>query len=188
MPTRRSPSCNPFTGPITVTYHGWPALKRTSLPLSVRPTMDSLRGGPGTSFSIRPQPAMAAATARLDRMRMGPPSFSKIGFADFSIVQQHRGFAGKRDEPALQHVAAMARLEREARVLLDQEHRHALGGDRANHLEDLLDHERREPHARLVEQEQLRTAHHRARDREHLLLAARERPGRLLAPFPKPGK
>src|SRR6185437_5607532 len=41
-------------------------------------------------------------------------------------------------------------------------------------------HQRRQAEGRLVEQQQLRPQHQRARDRQHLLLAARER-ARLLA-------
>jgi hypothetical protein len=40
--------------------------------------------------------------------------------------------------------------------------------------QQLLDDDRREPLERLVEEEQLRVEDERARDREHLLLAARE--------------
>ena len=44
-----------------------------------------------------------------------------------------------------------------------------------------LHEQRREAERRLVEQQQPRPRHERARDREHLLLAARERAGALLA-------
>ena len=46
-------------------------------------------------------------------------------------------------------------------------------------LEDLLDDERRQAERRLVEQQEARPAHQRARDREHLLLAARQRAAAL---------
>src|SRR5690606_41537472 len=49
-------------------------------------------------------------------------------------------------------------------------------------VEDLLDDERGEPQRRLVEQEQLRPRHQRAADRQHLLLAARQRAAALHAP------
>ena len=44
-----------------------------------------------------------------------------------------------------------------------------------------MDDVRSEPQRRLVEHDELRRAHEAAADREHLLLAARQRPGRLPA-------
>ena len=51
--------------------------------------------------------------------------------------------------------------------------------ERAQDAEQLLDDQRREAERRLVEQHQARAQHHGAADREHLLLAARERAGLL---------
>ena len=66
-------------------------------------------------------------------------------------------------------------------VLLDEEHGQALARvELGDDLEDLLDDERREPERGLVEQQQLRPAHQRARDGEHLLLAARQRAAALV--------
>ena len=50
-------------------------------------------------------------------------------------------------------------------------------------VEDLLDEDRRQAHRRLVEEEDLGLGHQRAADREHLLLAARQRPGLLRLAF-----
>ena len=78
----------------------------------------------------------------------------------------------------------MGELQRVKGVLLDEEHRQAfrlveLGDD----VEDLLDDQRREAERRLVEQQQPRPAHQRARDRQHLLLAARQRAAALRRAF-----
>ncbi len=70
-------------------------------------------------------------------------------------------------------------LERELRVLLDQEDRRPASCDEIDDLEDLFHHERCEPHRGLVEHEQLGAREHRPSDREHLLLAARERASQL---------
>ncbi|KAG1240333.1 hypothetical protein G6F68_017765 [Rhizopus microsporus] len=77
----------------------------------------------------------------------------------------------------------MAGLQRQARVLLDQQDRDAFAGDGAHHLEDLLDHQRRQAHRRLVQQQQLGARDHRAAHRHHLLLAAGQGARRLLAAF-----
>ena len=69
--------------------------------------------------------------------------------------------------------------ERHRCVLLHQEDRHALTVDVADRVEDLLDQDRRQPHARLVQQEEPGVRHERTADREHLLLAAREGAGHL---------
>jgi hypothetical protein len=50
---------------------------------------------------------------------------------------------------------------------------------------DLLRQARRQPEARLVEQDQLGRRHDRARDREHLLLSARQQAGVLRGTLPQ---
>ena len=67
------------------------------------------------------------------------------------------------------------------RVLLDDEHGEPLVVQVLDDAEDLRDEQRREAERRLVEQEQPRPLHERAREREHLLLAAAERAGLLVA-------
>src|SRR5262245_50820394 len=77
-------------------------------------------------------------------------SFAEVRLAHLGIGKKGLGAVGERDETALHHVAAMADLERELGVLLHQQQRHALRGDRAYGLEDLLHHLWREPHAGFV--------------------------------------
>src|SRR5258708_17203647 len=108
----------------------------------------------------------------------------EIGRAHLAVGEELAAGAGERDLPGLHDIAAMGEAERVVRVLLDQEHRDLLLlVDLADHLEDLLDDERREAERRLVEQQEARAAHQRAADRQHLLLAARERAA-ALAPAP----
>ncbi len=59
---------------------------------------------------------------------------------------------------------------------------------RAQDGEDLPHDQRREAERRLVEQQQARAQQQRARDRQHLLLAARQRAGLLAAALAQPGK
>src|SRR2546425_12732314 len=65
--------------------------------------------------------------------------------------------------------------ERHPRVLLDEQDRRPLPVDVLHDPEDRVDEDGREPHGRLVEQEQRRSGHEGAADGQHLLLAARER-------------
>ena len=59
---------------------------------------------------------------------------------------------------------------------------------RDDDLERALDDVGRETERRLVKHNELRPRHQRARNRQHLLLAARKRTGLLLAPFGQPRK
>ena len=55
-------------------------------------------------------------------------------------------------------------------------------------VEGALDDVGREPERGLVEHDELRPRHQRAADREHLLLAARQRAGGLVPPLGEPRK
>ena len=83
--------------------------------------------------------------------------------------------------PGLQHVGAVGDRQRHVGVLLDHEDRRALAVDLLDDVEHLLDIERRQAHRRLVHADQPRPGHQRAADRHHLLLAAGQRAGDLVA-------
>ncbi len=70
-------------------------------------------------------------------------------------------------------------------VLLDEQDADPGLVDRSEDAEDLAHDQGRQTQRRLVEQQEPRTQHQRARHREHLLLAARERPGRLVPALPE---
>ena len=65
--------------------------------------------------------------------------------------------------PGLEHVAASRDGQRHGGVLLDEQDGHALPVDGLHGLEDLLHEDRRQPHRRLVEQQQPRPGHEGAR-------------------------
>src|SRR5712691_11437677 len=88
------------------------------------------------------------------------------------------------DASVLHHVVTVGHRGREAEVLLDQQDREALGLEAPDRGADLLDDDGREPLGGLVEQEELRAGPQDPRDRQHLLLTAREL--RALAPKPLP--
>jgi len=87
------------------------------------------------------------------------------------------------DLPSAHHVAVVGGLERYLGVLLDQQDGEPLLVEREQRLEYRLDDLRREPHRRLVEQQQPRVRHQRAGYRQHLLFPARECPRKLTASF-----
>ncbi len=109
--------------------------------------------------------------------------FAQVRGAHLRVAQQLLARAGHGDDARLHDVAAVGDRQRAAGVLLDQQHRHALGVDVAHDLEDLVHHDGREAHGGLVEQQQLGLAHERARHGEHLLLAAGHGAGELVAAF-----
>src|SRR5579885_2633499 len=83
----------------------------------------------------------------------------------------------------LDEVDALAGFEGQRHVLLDQQHRHAVGVEGGDDLADLRDYARHQPFGRLVEQDDLGFEHHRPGDRQHLLFAAREGAAELVAPL-----
>ena len=101
--------------------------------------------------------------------------------ADFLALQQFAPAALQRDLAVDHDIAAMRELERVVGILLDQKHRQLVALiERANGGENLLHQERRETERGLVEENKARTAHQRTADRQHLLLATRERAATLV--------
>src|SRR6266566_6765600 len=108
----------------------------------------------------------------------------EIGRADLRALEQLATGPGERDQAVDHDVAAVGELERVERVLLDQEHGElVLAVEVANRGENLFDQEWREAERRLVEQQEPRPPHESARDRQHLLLAARKRAAALAQPL-----
>src|SRR5437868_146297 len=97
-------------------------------------------------------------------------SHPQVGATNLVVALELRGGSLRGDAAGLEDVAALRDLERQVRVLLDDQH-----GDRqitvqlTELLEQTLRDERRQPHRRLIEQQQLRARHQRARDGKHLL-------------------
>ena len=87
------------------------------------------------------------------------------------------------DRALLHDVDALAGLQGQRHVLLDQQDRDAFAVQHVDDLPDLRDHARHQPFGRLVEQDDLGLEHHGAGDRQHLLLAARQRAAGLVAPL-----
>ena len=73
-------------------------------------------------------------------------------------------------------------------TLLDEQDRETTLADVGECLEDQVDHTRSEAERRLVEEQHLRIRNQRPRDRELLLLTARQRPGLSAAGFLDDGK
>src|SRR5262245_6743759 len=102
------------------------------------------------------------------------------------VGQERVASAREHHAPGLEDVAAIAQLEGLHDPLLDQQDRQpALAPDAVDRLEDLLDDARPQPLRGLVEQEQIGPGHQPAAQRQHLLLAARQRAGELAVALPE---
>src|SRR5688500_3320554 len=101
--------------------------------------------------------------------------FAKVRPADFGVFRELGGCAFGHDGAGLQDVAAVGDGEGHGGVLLDEQDRGAEAVDVHDGVEDLLDEDRGQTHAGLVQQEEARAGHERAADGEHLLLAPRQR-------------
>src|SRR3546814_538476 len=106
----------------------------------------------------------------------------------FGIVQQLVRRTFKNHPSRLHHIAPATGLQGQLGVLLDKQNSYAFGGDRTHHIEDFFDHQRRQPHGWLIEQQQARPRDHRTPHRQHLLLAARQGTRRLATALGKTRK
>src|SRR5437867_4952862 len=123
-------------------------------------------------FSNRSEGRVAQEDAlhlgRLQELRRGPAEDRAAGF---------------------EHVAAIGQPERQLHVLFDEDDADALlFPDAADEVADLLHDLGRQPEERLVDHEQAWLRHEPAGDRDHLLLAPRERVGELRASGSDDGK
>src|SRR5918993_4559642 len=108
---------------------------------------------------------------------------SQVRFSDLRVLAQLGGRGFVDDGAGLEDVAAGGYLERDVGVLLDEEYGRPLLVDLLDRLEDTLDEDGGEAHGGFVEEQESRTAHDGAADREHLLFAAGHGAGLLLDAF-----
>src|SRR3954451_14555022 len=100
---------------------------------------------------------------------------------ELCITRQDRASALHRIEP-------IAEIERRMDVLLDKQDDRAGAFELADDRKDLLGDHRRQSFAWLVDEQRFWRADHRARHRQHLLLAAGQRRAELFAALTKPWK
>src|SRR5437868_4442531 len=121
--------------------------------------------------------------------RKASTSLPEIGAAHRVIATHVFARAMVHNPARLEQIRGVCELERESRVLLDQQDRDLLLAiDPTHDREDVLDDERCETERWLVQQKQRGSGHQRPRDREHLLLASRERAGLLATTLLETGK
>ncbi len=124
---------------------------------------------------------LAPATAPTHRLGAGL-GVAEIGAAHEVLIRgQLRRAARVGDLALLQDVGAAGDTERLADELFDQQHRHTASRQAADDLEEVGHDSWCQSLRHLVDQQQLGPGDEGAREAEHLLLAAAERPGRLPA-------
>src|SRR5262245_33316809 len=102
---------------------------------------------------------------------------AEVEFLDVGMIAQALGRAVEHDAAVLHHIAVVGDLERHRGALLDDQDGDAeLAPDLGEPAQQILHHDRRQPERELVDQQQFRRAHQRAGERQHLALAARQKP------------
>src|SRR5467141_1318477 len=147
--------------------------------------------GPGPCARACEPSSAAAAAALPDAMNFlrsnAISSLSSVGpvpeiAGAHVLVREQLGAAALHPDGAgLHHIPAIGKLQREVRILLDQQHRDPGVAEHLHRAHHLRYQQRREPQRRLIQQQELRPGHHGAAEGEHLLLAAGQRARRLLA-------
>src|SRR6266545_3118421 len=114
-------------------------------------------------------------------------SVPQVCLANRLVLRELAARPLERDAADLKHVGPARGAQRELRVLLDDEHGEALLlVQLADDAEELAHDHRGKTQGGLVEEEQPGAGHERPGERQHLLLAAGERPCLLVTPVFKP--
>src|SRR5438128_3131290 len=155
----------------------WAKLTTSMMPkIKVRPEATSARIIPVT------MPLMVWISSWSKGMAAKNSTLHPQILVDNGVVEpQLGGHCVMADHAFLDDVDAPDSRERQRHILLDEQHRDVVLLQHADDLADLGDHAGHQAFGRLVQQNYLGFEHHRAGDREHLLLAARERAARLIA-------
>src|SRR3989442_12041689 len=149
---------------------------------SRRPTRYVLVPGPvimpGLSPSTRPTRSLGVAV--VGNARSIQLTACSLSYAEVPVLNvcpsAELGRRSRPDDPALlEDVVRVRDAGERAHVLVDEQDRLATRLEAFHAAPDLGPDERRQPLGRLVEDQQSRVGHQRAADRQHLLLAARER-------------
>ena len=113
---------------------------------------------------------------------------AQIGFFDGGGVQQLLAGAGGDDLTGLQNVATVCDLQSGPGVLFHQQDGGAVLVQFLDNVKDLLHQDGSQAHGGLVQHQQFGMAHKRAAHGQHLLLAARQGAGDLLAALLQTGE
>src|SRR5919112_2469492 len=106
------------------------------------------------------RPLVTCCAKSLQVKKTGSTSITEVRLADALVPSELRALALDRHLPDLQHVRTRRRVERDVRILLDDEGgQPVLRVQLLHDAEELLHDRRREPQRRLVEHKQARSRH-----------------------------
>src|ERR1043166_3004523 len=172
-----------------------PRFASSSSPSATSPS--AVSATPSTaSYSAASQPARANTMAQARPIRpdpmmatrgMAPPSHPQFLSSQIEIVAQQLRLPGPAHRAAFEDHGAVRERKRKIEMMID-DHDGDLVAQPVERLEQFLGDRGRQPLERLVQQQQPYVAGKRARDRDHLLLAAREIIRRRVPALRKPGK
>src|SRR3954468_3473416 len=149
---------------------------RTSCPARLSPRASALPTFPSPMTPIF-FPGMAASFRGRASHSGGPMSMChpQQAVQRARVVEKAAARRSMHDAAPVEDGRALRQFQGETGVLLHDDGGHLAGREhRADRSGQLLDGDRGEPLGGLVEEEERRVHHQRTRDREHLLLAARE--------------
>src|SRR5712692_4776077 len=128
----------------------------------------------GLRAPLSPRLAALLASGSSAASRLELPSYRQVRAAGGFVLHQARHGPFPPDLALLDDVGPIGQPRRKLEILLREHDGQALPLERGDLLAEGLDDDGGQPLRRLVEEEDARTAHERARDGEHLLLPARE--------------
>src|SRR6266850_4936957 len=151
------------------------------------------RSTPGNTVAaaraLRPRPARPITAPKAPRGRSLSRRAKVVVLHERVLLELGDRSAFEHDLAVHDDVAAVGDANRLVEILLGHQHREAVALLELLDLGDgMRDQDRREPHRGLVHQQQAGRGHQRAADRQHLLLAARERAGELAPALRQDGK
>src|SRR5216683_6253093 len=170
--------CNRLVCTSKLTVAAWPGLTPTSTPKSTPIMMASdleVVLIPATSSRVPSSVSRSWGDCQAANLRT--PSESEVSLANARIILHFGGRAAQNDSSILEDVCAARRVQRDEDVLLDQDERCAFAIDLLNDVDQVVDDVGSQAERQLVDHQQLGPGHQPAPDRDHLLLAARQRAG-----------
>src|SRR5216683_3550758 len=168
--------CNRLVCTSKLTVAAWPGLSPTSTPKSTPIMMASdleVVLIPATSSRVPSSVSRSWGDCQAANLRT--PSEPEVSLANARIILHFGGRAAQNDSSILEDVCAARSIKRDKNVLLDQDERRAFAIDLLNDLDQVVDDVGSQAERELVDHQELRPGHQAAPDRDHLLLAARQR-------------
>ena len=192
-------SAMPMNEPVPCRRAGWRGRRRTGRPGPRRRRRARCRRRPRDADDQQSLLALPGCSAQLHVRDLGPELLDTCVVLIHGVfthpdrqrtipLRSPSGSPTRRIWPLHHDRSHVGDAEHGTGELLDDQDRHARSSDLGDDAVELLDHQRREAHRQLVEQQHGRVDGQAAGHGQHLLLAARQGPGQLAAAFLQAGE